>query len=48
LIGTLAGDAPTVVLTRLQRAVEEIRQARHADALQRFPDDYVPGSDVRR
>lgn len=46
LIETITGETPTVVLTRLRRAVEEVRRERRAEAVQRFPDDYVPGRDA--
>ena len=43
---TITGETPTVVLTRLRRAVDEVRRERRAEAVQRFPDDYVPGRDA--
>jgi hypothetical protein len=48
LIEAVTDESPTVVLTRLRRAIDEVRRERHAEALVRFPDDYVPGTEEPR
>lgn len=46
LIETITVDAPTMVLTRLRQAIDAVRQERHAEAMERFPDDHVPPPDT--